>query len=66
MAPKKVIFAPKMTFWPQNRVFARFAILGPKVHFLRKNALFRPHAADAYKTNGNLMKMEPFLAQQRF
>ncbi len=66
MVPKKVIFAPKITFWLQNRIFAPFAILGSKVHFWRKSALFRPHAADAYKTNGILMKMEPFLAQKRF
>ncbi len=66
MAPKKVIFAPKITFWLQNRIFAPFVILGPKVHFLRKSALSRPHAADAYKPNGILIKMEPFLAQRRF
>ena len=66
MVPKKVIFAPKITFWLQNRIFALFAILVSKVHFWRKSALFRPHAADAYKTNGILMKMEPFLAQKRF
>ena len=66
MAPKKVIFAPRITFWLQNRIFALFAILDPKVYFLRKSALFRPHAADAYETNGMLMEMEPFLAQKRF
>ncbi len=60
MMPLKAIFAPKITFWLQNRIFAFFATLGPKVHFLRKNALLRPQAADAYKTNGILMKMEPF------
>ena len=32
----------------------------------RRNAFLRPHAADAYKTNGILTKMEPFLAQKRF
>ena len=36
------------------------------MHFLRKNAFLRPHAADAYKTNGILIQMEPFLAQKRF
>ena len=66
MVPKKVIFAPKITFWLQNRIFAPFAILGSKVHFLRKSALSRPHAADAYKPNGILIKMEPFLALRRF
>ena len=66
MTPKKAIFAPKITFGLQNRFFAFFAILGPKVHFLRKSALLRPHAADAYKPNGILIKMEPFLAQKRF
>ena len=40
--------------------------LGHQVNFLRKSALFRPHAADAYKTNGILMKMEPFWAQKLF
>ena len=66
MAPKNVIFAPKITFWLQNRFFASLAILGAKAHFLRKSALSRPHAADAYKTNGILIKTEPFLAQKRF
>ena len=66
MTPKKAIFAPKITFGLQNRFFAFFAILGPKVHFLRKSALLRPHAADAYKPNGILIKMELFLAQKRF
>ena len=66
MAPRKVIFAPKITFWLQNRFFASLAILGAKAHFLRKSALSRPHAADAYKTNGILIKTEPFLAQKRF
>ena len=64
--PKKWIFAPKITFWLQNRIFALFATLGPEVPFLRKSALFRPHAADAYKTNGILIKMEPFSTQKRF
>ena len=64
--PKKWIFAPKITFWLQNHIFALLAILGPKAHFLRKSALLRPHAADAYKPNGILIKMEPFLAQKRF
>ena len=66
MMPQKVIFAPKITFWLQNRIFALCASLGPKVHFLRKNALLRPQAADAYKTNGILMKMEPFWTQKLF
>ena len=66
MMPKKAISVPEITFWLQMRIFASFATLGPKVHFLRKSALSRPHAADAYKTNGILMKMEPFLAQKRF
>ena len=65
MMPRKTIFS-KITFWLQNRFFAFFAILGPKVHLLRKNALLRPHAADAYKPNGILIKMEPLLAQKRF
>ena len=47
-------------------IFALFATLGPKGRLLRKSALLRPHAADAYKTNGKLMKMEPLLAQKRF
>ena len=47
-------------------IFALFATLGPKGHLLRKSALLRPHAADAYKTNGILTKTEPFLAQKRF
>jgi len=64
--PKKWIFAPKITFWLQNAFWAQKCIFGAKVHFLRKNALLRPHAADAYKTNGILMKMGPFLAQMRF
>ena len=63
---KKWIFAPKITFSLQNRIFALFALLDAKVNFLRKSALSRPHAADAYKTNGILMKMEPLLAQKRF
>ena len=66
MMPKKAIFAPENTFLLQTRIFPLFAILGPKVHFLRKSALFRPHAADAYKTNGILMKMEQLLVQKRF
>ena len=33
-------------------IFALFATLGPKGRLLRKSALLRPHAADAYKTNG--------------
>ena len=66
MMPRKAISAPKTAFWLQNRFFAFFAIFGPKVHFLRKSALLRPHAADAYKPNGILIKMEPFLAQKRF
>jgi hypothetical protein len=52
-------FAPKITFWLQNRIFALFAILGSKVHFWRKSALFRPHAADAYKNNGIILEDEP-------
>ena len=64
-APKSD-FCSKITFWLQNRIFALFATLGPKVHFLRKSALLRPHAAEAYKTHGILMKMEPFWAQKRF
>ena len=47
-------------------IFALFATLGPKGRLLRKSALLRPHAADAYKPNGKLMKMEPLLAQKRF
>ncbi len=66
MMPKKAIFAPEITFWLQMRIFALFATLGPKMHFLRKSALLRPRAADAYKHNGILIKMEPFLAQKRF
>ncbi len=66
MVPKKSDFCSKITFWLQNRIFAPFATLGPKVHFLRKNALLRPHAADAYKTNGTLMEIEPLLVQKRF
>ena len=64
--PKKWIFAPKSTFWLQNAFWAQKCISGAKVHFLRKNALLRPHAADAYKTNGILTKMEPFSPQKRF
>ena len=66
MMPKKAIFAPEITFLLQMRIFALFATLGPKVHFLRKSALSRPHAADAYKTNGIFLKIEPLLAQKRF
>ena len=62
--PKKWIFAPKITFWLQNVFWAQKCIFGAKVHFLRKIALLRPHAADAYKTNGILMEMEYFLAQK--
>ena len=57
---QKRLLGSKMHFWAQKR------ILGVKVHFLRKNAFLRPHAADAYKTNGISIKMEPFLAQKRF
>ena len=63
----------KCEFWPKIAfihaklgIFALFATLGPKGRLLRKSALLRPHAADAYKTNGKLMKMEPLLAQKRF
>ena len=64
--------SPKSGFCSQNHFFAPeshfalFALLDAKVNFLRKSALSRPHAADAYKTNGILMKMEPLLAQKRF
>ncbi len=64
--PKKWIFAPKITFWLQNAFWAQKCIFGAEAHFLRKNALFRPHGADAYKTNGILIKMEPFSPQKRF
>ena len=64
--PQKAILAPKITFWLQNRLFAIFAFLEPKMHSGRKFAFLRPHVADVYKTNGILMKMEPFLAQTRF
>ncbi len=64
--PKRWIFAPKSTFWLQNAFWAQKCIFGAKVQFLRKNALLRPHAADAYKTNGILIKMESLLAQKRF
>ena len=57
---QKSLFGSKIVF------FALFAILGSKVHFWRKSALFRPHAADVYKTNGILIKMEPFSPQKRF
>ena len=59
-------FCSKNHFWLQNAFWAQKCIFGAKVHFLRKSALLRPHAADAYKTNGNLIKMEPLLAQKRF
>ena len=64
--PQKVDVAPKSTFLLQNAFWAQKRIFGAQVHFLRKNSLLRPHAADAYKTNGILMKSEPFLAQRRF
>jgi hypothetical protein len=40
--------------------------LGPQSALCAENALLRPQAADAYKTIGILMKMEPFWAQKRF
>ncbi len=61
----------KVDFCSRNHFLAQKCILGAKVHFWRqsalfaKNALLRPHAADAYQTNGFLMKMEPLLAQKR-
>ena len=45
-------------------IFALFATLGPKGRLLRKSALLRPHAADAYKTNGILTKMEPLFGTE--
>ncbi len=64
--PKKWKFCSKMNFGRENAFWGKKRILGAKVIFLRKNAFFRPHVADAYKTNGILTKMEPFLAQSRF
>ena len=61
--------SPTLTFWSllrKKHFWAQKCILGAKVLFLRKNAFLRPHAADVYKTNGILTKMEPFLAQERF
>ena len=65
-SPKKWIFAPKITFWLQNAFWAQKLLLGAKVHFLRKIALLRPHAADAYKTSGFLMEFHPFWHKKRF
>ena len=64
--PKKWKFCSKTTFGRKNAFWSRKRILGAKVHFLRKNAFLRSHVADAYKTNGILTKMEPFLAKSRF
>ena len=63
---KNANFGPKCIHSAKLGIFALFATLGPKGHLLRKSAPWRPHAADAYKTNGKLMKMEPLLAQKRF
>ena len=60
------IFAQNCIHSAKFGIFTLFATLGPKGRLLRKSALFRPHAADAYKTNGKLMIMEPLLAQKRF
>ena len=64
-SPKSGCLLQKPLFWLQNRIFAFFAFLVPKAHFLRNGVLLRPHAADAYKTNGILTKMDAFLAQER-
>ncbi len=66
VGPRKVDFYSKKHFVLKNAFLAQKCISGAKVHFFAKNALLRPHGADAYKTNGILMKMEPFLAQRRF
>ena len=50
--PKKWKICSKTTFGLKNAFWAQKRILGAKMHFLRKNAFLRPHAADAYKTNG--------------
>ncbi len=63
---------PKSGFLLQKSLFGSKTHFGRKVHFWRQSALFaekallRPHAADAYKTNGILMEMEPLLVQKRF
>ncbi len=69
--PKGGFWGPKVNFWTfagglQNHTLALLAILGPKALFLRKSALFRPHAAVAYKPNGILITMETFWLRSDF
>ena len=49
-----------------SHFFAQSALLAPKNFFEQKSALFRPHSADAYKTNRFLMKFHPFWPQKLF
>ena len=64
--PKRWKFCSKGDFGPKMQFRRQKLIFGAKMGILRKNAFLRPHVADAYKTNGFLTKMEPFLAQSRF
>ena len=64
MDPKKAILLQNNLLAPKH--FCSFCGFGAQNAFWRKFAFLRPHVADAYKTNGIWIKMEPFLAQKRF
>ena len=59
-------FCSKNHFWLKIALLHFFAILDPKVHFLRKSALLRPHAADADNLMDFSSKWSPFWPKSDF
>ena len=57
--PKVLFLAQNVSLRPKCILAQKCTFCG-KVHFRTQDALFRPHAADAYKTNTFLMEFTPF------
>ena len=64
--PQKVDFGSGNHFLLKNALWRPKCSFCAKVHFGARNALSRPHAADACETNAFLMGIHPFWAKKRF